>query len=50
MLFLVSGGDKRDILARVLSDPTLPAARARSLNKTTWLVDAAAMPEPNHAG
>ena len=50
MLFLVSGGDKRDILARVLSDPTLPAARARSLNKTTWLVDTAAMPEPNHAG
>ena len=49
MLFLVSGHDKRAILTRVLEDPALPAARARSLNKTTFLVDAAAMPERKHA-
>ena len=45
MLFLVSGRDKRAILERVLTDPTLPAARAYSHKDTTWLVDAAAMPE-----
>lgn len=45
MLFLVNGDDKRDILARVLADDTLPAARARSLGETVWLVDAAALPE-----
>jgi 6-phosphogluconolactonase len=48
MLFLVSGHDKQAILARVLEDPKLPAARARSMNKTTFLVDTAAMPEPKH--
>ncbi|MGB3864221.1 MAG: 6-phosphogluconolactonase, partial [Xanthobacteraceae bacterium] len=45
MLFLVSGDDKRDILARVLADDDLPAARAHSLGDTVWLVDAAALPE-----
>lgn len=45
MLFLVSGPDKRAILGRVLTDPELPAARAYSRNETTWLIDAAAMPE-----
>lgn len=49
MIFLVSGSDKRAILSRVLSDPNLPAARARSRNETTWLVDAAAMPERSRA-
>lgn len=46
MLFLVDGGDKRDILARVLHDEDLPAARACSLGETVWLADAAALPEP----
>ncbi len=45
MLFLVSGDDKRDILARVLADDSLPAARARSLGDTVWLADAGALPE-----
>lgn len=45
MLFGVSGADKRDILARVLSGEDLPAARARSRGETVWLADAAAMPE-----
>lgn len=45
MLFEVSGADKRAILARVLNDEDLPAARARSLGNTIWLVDAAALPE-----
>ncbi len=45
MLFLLSGEDKRAVVERVLADPTLPAARARSSKATTWLVDDAAMPE-----
>jgi 6-phosphogluconolactonase len=42
MLFLVSGEDKRDILARVLAGKDLPAARARSDGELIWLIDRAA--------
>jgi 6-phosphogluconolactonase len=42
MVFLVNGVAKRDILARVLADEDLPAARAHSMRATTWLVDRAA--------
>jgi 6-phosphogluconolactonase len=45
MLFEVSGADKRAILARVLAGEDLPAGRACSSGETTWLVDAAALPE-----
>jgi 6-phosphogluconolactonase len=49
MLFLVSGEDKRDILARVLSGEDLPASRARSDGELVWLVERAAAPEERHA-
>jgi 6-phosphogluconolactonase len=39
MLFLVSGRDKREIVARVLSGADLPAARARSQGHLAWLLD-----------
>jgi 6-phosphogluconolactonase len=45
MLFEVSGADKRPILTRVLAGEDLPAGRACSSGETTWLVDAAALPE-----
>jgi 6-phosphogluconolactonase len=45
MLFEVSGADKRPILTRVLAGEDLPAGRAGSTGETTWLVDAAALPE-----
>jgi 6-phosphogluconolactonase len=45
MLFEVAGSDKRAILTRVLDGENLPAARARSIGETVWLVDAAAVPE-----
>jgi 6-phosphogluconolactonase/glucosamine-6-phosphate isomerase/deaminase len=45
MLFEVSGPDKRAILTRVLAGDDLPAARARSIGKTVWLADRAALPE-----
>jgi 6-phosphogluconolactonase len=45
MLFQVSGTAKRAILTRVLSGETLPAARARSVGSTVFLVDRAALPE-----
>jgi 6-phosphogluconolactonase len=45
MLFEVSGADKRSILTRVLAGEDLPAGRACSTGETTWLVDAAALPE-----
>jgi 6-phosphogluconolactonase len=45
MLFEVSGADKRGILARVLAGEDLPANRAHSIGGTTWLIDAAALPE-----
>jgi 6-phosphogluconolactonase len=49
MLFLVSGADKRDILARVLSGEDVPATHARSDGDLVWLVDRAAAPEERHA-
>lgn len=45
MLFEVSGADKRGILARILAGEDLPANRAHSIGGTTWLIDAAALPE-----
>lgn len=45
MLFEVAGADKRAILTRVLAGENLPANRARSIGKTIWLVDQAALPE-----
>jgi 6-phosphogluconolactonase len=39
MLFLVSGEEKRDILARVLSGEDLPANRAYCEGDLVWLVD-----------
>ena len=45
MLFLVSGRDKKDIVARVLAGDNLPAARAQSAHgETVWLIDEAAAP------
>jgi len=48
MLFLVTGADKRGILARVLSGEDLPAARARSDGELIWLVDRATGLEDGH--
>jgi len=46
MLFLVSGGEKRDILTRAFSDADLPAMRARATRgETIWLLDQAAAPK-----
>lgn len=45
MLFLVSGQDKRGIVAQALADEELPASRARSSGKTLWLMDQAAAPD-----
>lgn len=45
MLFEVRGADKRPILTRVLAGEDLPANQAYSTSETTWLVDAAALPE-----
>ena len=45
MLFLVTGGAKRDILRRVFAGEDLPASRARAEDgDTVWLLDAAADP------
>ena len=44
MLFQVSGSDKRAILARILAGEDLPAAHAHAQDRTTWLVDAEALP------
>lgn len=45
MLFLVSGGEKRDILTRAFSGEDLPAVRARAMHgETVWLLDQAAAP------
>jgi 6-phosphogluconolactonase len=45
MLFEVGGADKRQILTRVLAGEGLPANRAHSTGRTTWLADTAALPE-----
>ncbi|HEY7243315.1 MAG TPA: 6-phosphogluconolactonase [Xanthobacteraceae bacterium] len=44
MLFLISGEEKRDVLARVLAGEDLPAGRARSDGGQVWLLDRAAAP------
>jgi 6-phosphogluconolactonase len=49
MLFLVSGGGKREILARVAKREDLPAARAYSHGDLVWLVDRDAAPEDRGA-
>jgi 6-phosphogluconolactonase len=49
MLFLVSGEEKRDMLARVLSGEDLPAYHAHSEGELVWLVDRAAAPEGHPA-
>jgi 6-phosphogluconolactonase len=45
MLFLVSDGDKRDVLTRVLNGADLPAARMRADGDLVWLLTRAAAPE-----
>ena len=45
MLFELAGHEKRAILARLSTDESLPANRARSLGETVLLVDQAAMGE-----
>ena len=45
MLFLIAGQGKRAILTRMLDGEDLPAARARAVGKTVWLVDVSALPE-----
>jgi 6-phosphogluconolactonase len=45
MLFLVSGEDKRAVLARVLSGEDLPANRAYADGELVWLIDRAAKPD-----
>jgi 6-phosphogluconolactonase len=45
MLFEVAGADKRAILTRVLGGENLPAARARAIGETVFVVDSAALPE-----
>jgi 6-phosphogluconolactonase len=49
MLFMASGGDKRDILNRIFNDDRLPAARAHAMHgETVWLIDEAAAPQNLH--
>jgi 6-phosphogluconolactonase len=48
MLFLVSGADKRDIMARVLAGEDLPACRADAQGEVVWLIDRAAQGEQHH--
>src|SRR5262249_48175839 len=45
MLFIVSGSDKREVLARVSSGADLPATRAYAEGDLVWLVDRDAAPE-----
>lgn len=45
MLFEVAGVEKRAVLTRLLDGENLPAACARSVGETIWLVDKAALPE-----
>jgi 6-phosphogluconolactonase len=45
MLFEAAGADKRAILTRLFDGENLPAARARAMDETVWLVDRAALPE-----
>jgi 6-phosphogluconolactonase len=45
MLFELAGHEKRAILAKLSTDESLPANRARSLGETVLLVDQAALGE-----
>ena len=45
MLFLVAGRGKREVIARVLAEPDLPAARAFAHGDLVWLLDRDASPE-----
>jgi len=45
MLFLITGRGKREVVARVLADPSLPAARAHAEGDLVWLLDRDAAPE-----
>jgi 6-phosphogluconolactonase len=47
MLFELAGSEKRAILAKLSTDESLPANRARSLGETVLLVDQAALGEKN---
>jgi len=49
MLFLVTDGDKRDVLTRVLNGADLPAARVRADGDLVWLLTRAAAPEQRDA-
>ena len=48
MLFLVSGDDKRDAIARVLQNEDLPSARAYSEGDLLWLITKSAQPAGAH--
>jgi 6-phosphogluconolactonase len=48
MLFLVTDGDKRDVLTRVLDGADLPAAHARADGDLVWLLTRAAAPGQRH--
>ena len=48
MLFLVSGEDKRDAIARVLQNEDLPSARAYSEGELLWLITRSAQPAGTH--
>jgi 6-phosphogluconolactonase len=43
--FLATGRSKRDILTRIGTDPTLPAARVHPSGRLHWFIDRAALPE-----
>jgi 6-phosphogluconolactonase/glucosamine-6-phosphate isomerase/deaminase len=50
VFFLVTGAGKRDVLSKILADPsaaarTYPVAAVRSSGASVWFVDAAALPE-----
>ena len=45
MMFVVSGREKRNAVARVLSGQDLPAARAHAVGTLVWLMDRDAAPE-----
>jgi 6-phosphogluconolactonase len=47
VVFLVSGADKRDILAKVLAGGDYPASRVTQHVPTLWFVDEAAYPSPS---
>jgi 6-phosphogluconolactonase len=48
MLFLVTDGDKRDVVTRVLNGADLPAAHVRADGDLVWLLTREAAPEQRH--